>query len=207
VPDYEALAAQAGTNVDRQKDLARRAALSDLYLRHRVGMRGDYGRWISPDPRLVRLVTVTPAQMRQTFQESHKLFDQPDRVLCDLYLCDDEAAAQAAEQLIASGGTPEGKPPAQREIPLDNLDPKMPPELSSFLREGAVGATATSPADKGVLVVVITGRKAAEAATFEGSQEDLRMMMLRDRMELARRELIDTLRKQATYWPADLFDS
>ena len=207
VPDYKALAEQAGISLERQTDRVRRTALADLYLRHRIGMRGDYGRWIPPDPRLVRLVTLTPSQMREAFQENRALLDQPERVVCNLYPCDDAAAADEAQGIIAAGGTPPGKPPARRELPLDALDPSMPPELATFLREAAVGATTTAPADKGVLVVSIVGREPAESARFETSQETLRLMLMRDRMEKARRELIEQLRKQATYWPADLFDA
>ena len=207
VPDYKALAEQAGISVERQTDRVRRTALADLYLRHRIGMRGDYGRWIPPDPRLVRLVTLTPSQMREAFQENRALLDQPERVVCNLYPFDDAAAADEAQSIIVTGGTPPGKPPARRELPLDALDPSMPPELATFLREGAVGATMTAPAEKGVLVVSIIGREPAEEARFETSQETLRLMLMRDRMEKARRELIEQLRKQATYWPADLFDA
>jgi hypothetical protein len=207
VPDYKALAEQAGISVERQTERARRTALADLYLRHRIGMRGDYGRWIAPDPRLVRLVTLTPSQMREAFQENRALLDQPERVVCNLYPFDDTAAADEAQGIIAAGGTPPGKPPARRELPLDALDPSMPPELATFLREAAVGATTTAPGEKGVLVVSIIGREPAEEARFETSQETLRLMLMRDRMEKARRELIEQLRKQATYWPADLFDA
>lgn len=207
VPDYAALAAQAGISVERQTERARRTALADIYLRHRIGLRGDFGRWIPPDPRLVRLVTVTPSQMREAFQENRKLLDRPERVVCDLYQCEDEAAAAAAKELIAAGGKPPGEPPARRELPINDLDPKMPPELAGFLREGAIGALTTAPADQGVLVVAIAGREPAQEAQFAEAQETLRMMMLRERMELARRELIETLRKQATYWPGDLFDA
>jgi hypothetical protein len=206
VPDYAALAAQAGISVERQTERVRRTALADLYLRHRIGLRGDYGRWIPPDPRLVRLVTVTPSQMRQAFQENRALLDRPERVVCDLYQCPDEAAAAEAKEIVSAGGAPPGKPPVRRELPVHDLDPKMPPELASFLREGAVGALTTAPAEEGVLVVAITGREPAHEAQFAESQETLRMIMMRERMELARRELIETLRRQATYWPADLFD-
>lgn len=207
VPDYAALAAQAGISVERQIERARRTALADLYLRHRIGLRGDYGRWIAPDPRLVRLVTVTPAQMRDAFQENRKLLDRPERVVCDLYQCEDATAADAAKALIAAGGTPPGQPPARRELPVDALDPSMPPELVTFLRDGAIGSLTTAPTDKGVLVVAITAREPAVPAEFVEAQEQLRLMMLRERMEMARRELIETLRKQATYWPGDLFDA
>ena len=207
VPDYKALAEQAGISVERQTDRARRTALADLYLRHRIGLRGDYGRWIPPDPRLVRLVTLTPSQMREAFQENKALLDRPERVVCNLYPVADATAADEAQTIIAAGGTPPGKPPARRELPLDALDPAMPPELATFLREGAIGATMTAPAEQGVLVVSIIGREPAEAARFETSQETLRVMLMRDRMEKARRELIEQLRKQATYWPADLFDA
>ncbi|HZM00307.1 MAG TPA: hypothetical protein VFD43_08655 [Planctomycetota bacterium] len=207
VPDYEALAAEAGVSVDRQKELMRRVALADLYLRHRIGLRGDYGRWIAPDPRLVRLVTVTPSQMRETFREMRPLLDRPERVLCDLYPCADEAAALTTEQVLAAGGVPPGQPPAKREVPLDDVDPEMPPELAAFLREGTVGSMTRSPADQGVLLVVITGRAPAQQAEFETAQENLRLMMMRDRMELARLELIEALSRQATYWPRDLFDA
>ena len=206
VPDYEKLAQQAGISVERQMERARRTALADLYLRHRVGLRGDYGRWIPPDPRLVRLVTVTPSQMREAFQTRRAELDRPERVVCNLYQYDDAIAAEEARQIIAADGTPPGKPPARRELPVDSLDPSMPPELATFLREGEIGATTTAPADKGVLVVSITGREPAEAASFDTSQEALRLILLRERMEMARRELIDALRRQATYWPADLFD-
>lgn len=206
VPDYQKLAEQAGISVERQTDRARRTALADLYLRHRVGLRGDYGRWIAPDPRLVRLVTVTPSQMREAFQTRRQELDRPERVVCDLYQFEDEAAAEEARKIIEAAGTPPGKPPAHRELPVGELDPSMPPELATFLREGPIGATTTAPSDKGVLVVAITGREPFEPASFDTSQETLRLILLRERMEMARRELIDSLRRQATYWPADLFD-
>jgi len=206
VPDYAKLADQAGISVERQMERARRTALADLYLRHRVGLRGDYGRWIPPDPRLVRLVTVTPSQMREAFQARRKELDRPERVVCNLYQYDDSVAAEEARLIIEAAGTPPGKHPARRELPVDALDPSMPPELATFLREAEIGATTTAAADKGVLVVSITDRQPAEPASFDTSQETLRLILLRERMEMARRELIDSLRRQATYWPADLFD-
>ena len=206
VPDYAALAAQAGISLERQIERARRTALADIYLRHRIGLRGDYGRWIPPDPRLVRLVTVTPSQMREAFQERRSQLDRPARVVCNLYQFDDAATAEAAQAIIAAGGTPPGDPPAQRELPVERLDPSMPPELATFLREAPIGSNAIAPSDKGVLVVSIIGREPEEPASFDTSQEKLRLILLRERMEMARRELIDDLRKQATYWPADLFD-
>jgi hypothetical protein len=154
----------------------------------------------------VRLVTVTPSQMREAFQARRKELDRPERVVCELYQFEDEAAADEARTIIAAQGKPPGKAPARRELPVDSLDPSMPPELQTFLREAEVGAITTAQADKGVLVVAITGREPAVEARFDTSQETLRYILLRERMELARRELIDTLKRQATYWPADLFD-
>src|SRR5262249_48620564 len=106
-PDWDKIAAATGMTVPRQRELARRPALADLYVLHQCGPRGAQVRKVPPDPILERVVTVTPSQLREAFAQNHTLFDQPESVTCDLYIAPDGAARDAAATALDAGQAPE----------------------------------------------------------------------------------------------------
>lgn len=204
-PDYDALAEQTGTSAERQRILARRAALAELYLLHRVGVRNEYGRIIAPDPLMVRLVTVTPSQLREAFAANHSRFDVPDSVNCDVYTCADEAGAQAVLASLVPGGPPTLIVPLHRTYPVPSLRELFPEDVASFLADAPSGTTRTIAAAEGTLVVQVTGRQSGQPATFADSQERLKRVLQNELLAEARRNLIVDLAQHATFWPTDLF--
>jgi hypothetical protein len=205
VPDYDALAAQAGTSVERQRTLARRAAQAELYLLHRVGLRTEFARVIAPDPLMVRLVTITPSQLRQAFTTNHALFDEPDRVDCDVYTCVDQAEASAVLDALVPGSAPPVLAPLRRTYPMPSLRELFPEDVATFLAEAATGTARTIVAREGTLVVQVTGRQSGRPATFAESQERLRRLLQNELLGEARKSLVVDLAQHATYWPPDLF--
>jgi hypothetical protein len=207
VPDYEALARQAGTKVERQRTLARRAAQAELYLLHRTGMRNELSRAIPPDPLLVRLVTITPSQLREAFASNRRFFDVPDTVECDVYPCTDDAAAQAALAALMGGQPVTGVQAIHRSYPVPALPELFTEDLAAFLREGTVGQSRAFIVSDGTLVVQIAARHPGRAAGFAESQEKLRTMLLNELLTEARRHLVTDLAQHATYYPPELFSA
>ena len=94
VPDYAALAAATGSSVERQRELARRAALAETYLLHKAGLRTEQARRVPPDPQLTRHVALTPLQLREAFAQNRDLLATPERIVLDLFACSDPSAAR-----------------------------------------------------------------------------------------------------------------
>ncbi|HTE06084.1 MAG TPA: hypothetical protein VK824_07805, partial [Planctomycetota bacterium] len=205
-PDYEALAKQAGTTAERQRTLARRAAAAELYLLHRVGLRTELARAIPPDPLLVRLVTITPSQLREAFASNHRLFDVPDNVSCDVYSCADAAAAQAVTDALArGGGAALPVAPLHRTYPVPQLPSLFPEDVVRFMMESTSGTARTIPTPQGLLVVVVTGRQSGRPAGFVESQDKLKHVLQNELLGEARKSLVVDLAQHATFWPTDLF--
>jgi hypothetical protein len=200
-PDYAAQAAATGTTVERQRDLARRAALADLYLLHRCGLRGEMGARIPPDPLLVRVITITPSQLREAFIQNRALFDRPEIVNCDVWTLADEPALQAAQAALEAGGRPEAEV-MQRQLPLPDARRVFPAEIADWLDQSHVGDHRAL--DTRTLLLV-TGREPAVPALFADVQQTLRNLLLDELLREARQHLVDGLRDHATYWPPDLF--
>lgn len=204
-PDYQAIAALTGTSVARQKDLAHRAALAELYLLHRVGLRNEHGNLLTPDPLLVRLVSVTPSQLRAAFEANRDSLGTPERVVCDLLRFDDPAAALGHEQALARGERPPGPPPVRRTLALVDLPRVFPAALAEFAREAAPGAGQAFSTGEGPFVLVVAERLPAREADYASSQQRLRTLLLDDLLAEARRHLVVTLSQKALVWPRELF--
>ena len=202
-PDYVAMAAATGSTIERQKELTRRAALAELYLLHRCGLRGEQGQRVAPDPLLVRATTITPGQLREAFARNRALFDQPESVDCEIWPLPDAAARSAAEAVLTGGGRPEGVEPVAWQVPLAEARQVFPDEIVQWL--GAAEAGQLRALDERTLLM-LRGREPARPASFAQVQEPLRNLLLQDRLAKARRHLVDQLREQALFWPHDLFD-
>lgn len=202
-PDYAAMAAATGSTVERQKDLTRRAALAELYLLHRCGLRGEQGQRVAPDPVLVRATTITPGQLREAFVRNRALFDRPESIDCELWLLPDALARAAAEAELAAGGRPAAEPAARR-VPLPDAPRIFPPDVAQWLATAEAGHWRAL--DERTLLRV-AGREAARPASFAEVQEPLRGLLMQDRLAKAREHLVEQLRRLAMFWPDDLFDA
>ncbi|HEX5010160.1 MAG TPA: hypothetical protein VFY71_07150 [Planctomycetota bacterium] len=202
VPDYASLAASTGTSEERQRDLARRAALADIYLLHRCGLRGEQAGRVPPDPLLVRVVTITPSQLREAFAQNHELFDRPEIVDCDVWTLPDEPALQAAQAALEAGGRPDAEV-LQRALPLPDVRRVFPPDVADWLGSSPAGEHRALDTHT---LVLITGREESVPARFTDVQQRLRNMLMGELLHEARQHLVDGLREHATYWPPDLFN-
>jgi hypothetical protein len=202
VPDYAALAAATGATEERQRELARRAAQADIYLLHRCGLRGEQSGRVPPDPLLVRVVTITPSQLREAFAQNHELFDRPEIVDCDVWTLPDEPALQAAQSALEAGGRPDAEV-MQRALPLPDVRRVFPPDIADWLSASQAGDHRAMDTHT---LVLVTGREEAVPAHFADVQERLRNMLMQELLHEARQHLVDGLREHATYWPPDLFN-
>jgi hypothetical protein len=190
--------------VERQKALARRAALAELYLLHRIGMRMDLARQIPPEPLLVRLVTITPSQLRSAFATNRDLLDVPAHVTLHVYPCPDLEAGESICAALAAGETPPGDAPLERLVPMTALDQSFPEETARFLREAPPGSCRVDAGEGGAVVMVIRSHEPAQPARFEEVQDRLRLMLQRELIEEARQHLVASLAEEASCWPRDL---
>jgi hypothetical protein len=202
-PDYAAMAAATGSTIERQKELTRRAALAELYLLHRCGLRGEQGQRVAPDPVLVRTTTITPGQLREAYGRNRALFDRPETVTCEVWLLPDALARAAAEAELATGNRP-GPEPVAREVPLPETRRVFPEDVALWLDTAQAGQWRALD-ERSLLRVA--GREAARPASFAQVQEPLRGLLLQDRLTKARQHLVDQLRGRAMFWPEDLFDA
>ena len=202
VPDYAALAAATGTSEERQRELARRAAQADIYLLHRCGLRGEQSGRVPPDPLLVRVVTITPSQLREAFAQNHELFDRPEIVDCDVWTLPDEPALQAAQAALEAGGRPDAEV-LQRALPLPDVRRVFPPDIADWLSSSQAGEHRALDTHT---LVLVTGREASVPSRFTDVQQRLRNMLMEELLHEARQHLVDGLREHATYWPPDLFN-
>jgi len=205
VPDYEMFAEYAGTSVGRQQELARRAALANLYLYNKTGLRADFGALVAPDPMLTRAVKVTPSQLREAFKSNKEYFDRPARILVVLYACENEDDVNRVMIALTAGKEPEDVGRMPRVYPVENLEAAAEPELVPFLRSAQVGQTQRYDTDQGILIAAMAGREEAREATFAEVQEPLRNLLVTELLAEAQQHLVRQLAQQATFWPRDLF--
>jgi hypothetical protein len=210
-PDFEVLARQFSTTVARQKELARRAAMSELYMLHKVGLRGDQGHIIPVDPVLQRMVSVTPRQLRELFYERKAAYARPETATVDACLADSESLALAAQNALKEGLEPTNVLVGRQVIPIESLADLFPPELAVWIAESRPGdVSEVFPAGSegivdGYLVVSISDRQAARPADFGEIQADLRRTEQMEMIMQARRLMVMRLVRDAVYWPEDLF--
>jgi hypothetical protein len=205
VPDYEAMARELGTTVDRQRELGRRAALSELYLTHRVGLRSDLGQKLPPDPLLVRLVNVTPQQLRDAFAANKEHLGKPVVLVCDVWACAKATDVAGLEEALGQGHEPDGVTAVRRAFPVPALKQVFPPDLASFLADAEPGSLRGAQASDGVLLLKVIERQPGTEADFATSQESLKRMLQTELLGEARTQIVATLASQATYWPPYLF--
>jgi len=212
-PDFESLALEAGSTADRQRALARRSVLAEIFLYHKVGIWAEYGALIKPDPVLEKLVDVTPGELRDLFREQREQFEQPASVSYTFYPCESATQAETIRQGLLTGQPTEGLAYGTAESPL----PEVPQvfafsdELVSFLQTGVPGQvskvfeTGLDNQDRAI-IFTIESRQPARSADFREVQEDLRRYLQVNRLDQARRQLVSDLQARAVFWPRDLFE-
>ncbi len=206
-PDFERIAAATGTTHERQISLARRAALAELYMLHKVGLRADQAQVVSVDPVLARMVAVTPRQLRDFFQRERPRFDTPATVSFTAYPQAGIAGARALRSALLAGEEP---PAGTRAIPdtlyVDAVPQLFGEPLATFLQTAGLGAVSEPVTlEAGVLLLQLTGREMAKAADFRAVQKELEETIKLDRVMRAREALVGRLEEDAAYWPDDLF--
>lgn len=214
VPDFAALAASTGSTVKRQRQMARRAVLAEIFVYHKIGLWSEYAQALRPDPLLQKLVDVTPGQMRSLFLEQPDLFSQPARVAYEFYACADEKEAESIRQLLLNGGQPLDRRPGQEEAELEKV-PQLfafSEALVHFMRHAPDGTVSQvfeadfqGDVSRGYVVFQLAGRSEAHDPAFAEVQDDLRRVLISSRVEEARRQLVAKLEPEAFYWPDDLF--
>ncbi len=202
-PDYDAMAAATGSTPERQREMARRAALADLYLLHRCGLRAEQSGRVAPEPLLVRVVTITPSQLREAFGQNRALFDRPEALECELWSLADEPALQAAQAMLDAGGRPDGEPVA-RTLGLPDCNRLFPVDVAVWLATAAPGEHRALDTHT---LLRVAGRVPARPASFAEVQEPLRNLLLNELLQEARQHLVAGLRDHATYWPPELFEA
>jgi len=201
-PDYDALAAATGTTPERQREVARRSALADLYLLHRCGLRSEQAGRLPPEPLLVRVVTITPSQLREAFAQNRALFDRPEALELELWDLPDEPALEAAAAALDAGNRPNGEP-VVRTIGVPDCPRVFMPEVAEWLATAVPGAHLALDTHR---LLAVKSRQPGRVASFAEVQEPLRNLLLNELLQEARKHLVDGLRDHATYWPPDLFD-
>ncbi len=210
-PDFETSAQAAGTTVPRQIELARRAALSKLYIDHRSGLASRYTGRVPPDPVLVRLVNVTPGQLREAFTSQRDYYVLPELVHFDVFLCRDTETAREVAGTLRKGESPTSTRMESDTAAVPALDELFTPQAAEFLRT-ASGGDISDPVEVvgngrllGVLVFRLGRREPGRPATWEEVQNEIRFRVQRSRLEEARAYLVRGLIYSALYGPDDLF--
>lgn len=207
-PDFAASARVAGTTEMRQIDLARRGALAGIYMLHRVGMRGEFGDRIGPDPFLARMVVVTPRDLRDLYRAQGDELGRPAAVAFELYTCASEAVADAVRRGLESGLAPTTLEPRRAIARLSDLALRAPAVALDFLRTAPPGAVSPAwPEGEGFLVAHVVDRdRGQDAPAFQDVQEELERRLRQQRLAAARDVLVRRLLLEAAWWPSELFD-
>jgi hypothetical protein len=214
LPDFELLAQEAGSTTDRQRALARRTVLAEIFLYHKVGIWAEFGAYIKPDPVLKQLVDVTPGELRQLFKDEREQFEQPASVAYTFYPCENAAQADTVRQTLVMGQPIEEITPGQERVQVPEI-PRVfafSSELVSFLQTGVKGEISKvfeigleQDEQQRALIFTIDDRRPASSPDFREVQEDIRRYLQLSRLDLARRQLVNDLQARAVFWPQDLF--
>jgi hypothetical protein len=212
-PDYEESAATAGTTVARQRALAKRTVLAELYVYNRVGLMNMPGSRIVVDLALKHMVDVTPQQLREYFLEYHERMDHPPMVAYAMYPSPDRESSELVADALLEGRTPIGPAPIRQHIPVDMVVEAFPysPALATFVQDsldGSISAPTQVQGQQALLYVVvqITGHTVARAAVFSEVQDELRNRIQGNLLIQAKKEIVLNLSREAVYYPANLFD-
>ena len=207
-PEYEAMAAAAGSTVERQKELVKRSVMADLFLYHRVGIWQEFAHLLRPDPVLTHFVEITPKELRELFVNEREAFDIPATVTYEFYPCADEAEAEGVRESLALHLTP--NVPSAKESPPVSALPELfafSPPLLEFLQTAEPDSTSQAfDAQAGWVVFRVIERDPGRAAEFREVQEDIKRRLRFMRIDGARRKLLADLTREAVYWPKDLFE-
>jgi hypothetical protein len=211
-PNYEESALTSGTTVARQRALAKRTVLAELYVYNRVGLMNMPGARIEVDLALKHMVDVTPQQLREYFLEFEDQLGQPASVSFSAYPTADLETAESVGAALRRNLAPAGIQPIRQQIPIDAVSDVFAyePELASFVREGLDGSISAptlvqSEGGPAFLVVQITGHTEALPAVFGDVQDVLRNRIQSNLLVQAKREILLKLSRQAVYYPANLF--
>jgi hypothetical protein len=211
-PNYEENALTSGTTVARQRALAKRTVLAELYVYNRVGLMNMPGARIEVDLALKHMVDVTPQQLREYFLEYEDQLGQPPTVSFSAYPSADLETADSVSLALHKNRAPANIQPIRQQIPLDAVSDVFAyePELASFVAEsldGSISAPTLVQSEGGpaFLVVQITGHTEALPAIFGEVQDVLRNRIQSNLLVQAKREILLKLSRQAVYYPANLF--
>ncbi|MFT7465228.1 MAG: hypothetical protein ACI9EF_003593 [Pseudohongiellaceae bacterium] len=212
VPDFEALAAEAGTTEDRQRELARRSVLSEIFLYHKVGIWAEFGAYIKPNPVLEKMVDVTPGELRDLFKVERERFDRPATVSYSFYPCDNPAQAEGLRLDLLAGTDIKDVRPGRETALVPELQRvfSFSEALVEFLQTALPGQISavfetTLGDDERAVVFTIDSRQPASPADFGAVQEELRRYLQLNRLDVARKQLVKELQNKAVFWPGDLF--
>lgn len=218
VPDFEAIAATTGSTIKRQREMAKRAVLAEIFVYHKIGLWSDHAQVLRPDPLLQKLVDVTPGQMRELYLEQPDLFKQPAKVAYEYWATQDPGEAESIRQVLLDGGRPLDRYPGQEEAPVEEL-PRLfafsddlvrfmqhaPEDTVSRVFEADFDTGPDGAPRKGYVIFLLAGRSQARDPDFADIQEELRQVLISSRVQEARRQLVAKLAPEAFYWPSDLF--
>ncbi len=207
-PDFEAIALHSGTTVQRQKELARRAALAEQFIELRTSPGLLQGSPVTPDPTLVRLMTITPKQLRDEFRSNRERYNLPDRITLAARICRDAESAELVRRSVIDGTPPTRGSQLQREMhPIDELDKAFSPDMANFLRNAQAGEVSqVFPLEVNAVFFELEERLPAKTADFAEVQAMLRAQLEMARRRQAREILVRELEMEAACWPADVFD-
>jgi len=208
-PDFAASAEATGTTESRQIELARRGALAGIYMLHRVGLRGEYGDRIGPDPFLARMVVVTPRELRDLYRTQRDRFGRPAAIAFEVYRCGTRAVADAVRAGLAAGRAPTSLEPERVVCRTSELGPRAPAPALAFLRDARPGDVSPvfDAEGEGLLVATVVDRDPGRRPPpMREIQEELERMLRQQRLTAARDVLVRRLLLEAAWWPSELFD-
>lgn len=210
LPDLKALAEITGTTVKTQRARFRRSVLSRLYVEHRIGRGGRYVRQIPADPRLSRLVEITPRELKEAFQKRKAALAVPPELHWRVLAFD--TIEQANEAVLALGLGRDELPPTLTDrvdvVPepeVTRIFASIAPEIGAWLLDADVGEV-SSPfvLESAAVIFHLQEHTEGREADFVADQNLLRQQMVKERMQDARQMLILDEARKAVVWPAEL---
>lgn len=206
-PDFEEIAERTGTTVQRQKELARRAALAEQFVELRTSPGLAQGSPVPPDPALVRLMTITPEELREEFRDNADSYDLPERIVVAAHVTRDVESAETARDDLLHDRQPSRGVRSQREMhPTADIDRAFSPEMALFLKTASPGEYSHVFALEGAAVFLeLEERLPPKQADFAEVQNMLRQQLEMARRREARSILVRELTMEAAYWPPEVF--
>lgn len=206
-PDFDEIALRTGTTAQRQKELARRAALAETFVELRTQPGLQQGGPVAPDPALVRLLTITPKELRDEFRSNRERYDLPDRIVVVANVARNPVAAEQVRGDKLAGRPPSAGVRTLREMhPISKIDQAFSPEMAAFLKSAGPGELSqVFTLDDGAVFFELEERLPASEADFAEVQAMLRQQLEMTRRREARGILVRELTMEAAYWPPEVF--